>query len=66
MKKLTVVTINDADGIFEIEEISASAIGTDDNQFVMPGTGYNLSDLIDYANENMAAPECGDYDGYTI
>lgn len=66
---ITIVTVKENDGVFEVREDRRNiAIGTDDDQFVLEGIAKPDAEIIDYASEYLPAPcdGLGDYEGWEV
>ena len=62
---LSLIETNYKRETFCTRQIEADAVGTNDNQFVLLGEP-TLEEIIAYANDNLAAPDSGDFDNWTM
>jgi hypothetical protein len=62
---ITLIETDHESETFYTREIDADAVGTNDSQFVMLGTPTD-AEIRNYANDNLAAPESGDFDGWGV
>lgn len=62
---ITLVELDYTNEVFYTREIEADIVGTNDNQFVLPGQPTNI-EIKDYANNNCAAPDSGDFNNWDV
>ena len=62
---ITLIETDYENETFYKREIKADCVGTNKNQFVLLGQPTN-QEIVDYANNNLAAPDSGDFNNWEI